>query len=128
LLWFIFGYPRLFYLKFFFFNHLIPAGTPFFINPLIIVIEIISHLSRIISLSVRLFANMTSGHTLLKIFSNFAVASLLNSSFFIKSFFIISFFIVLLVTNLEILISGLQGYVYLFLICFYTAEYNLNDH
>jgi F-type H+-transporting ATPase subunit a len=54
-------------------NHFIPNGSPILITPFIIAIELISNLSRIISLSVRLFANMTSGHALLKILAGFGI-------------------------------------------------------
>jgi F-type H+-transporting ATPase subunit a len=49
----------------------LPSGTPLFILPFLIQIEIVSYFSRVIILSVRLFANMTSGHTLIKILSGF---------------------------------------------------------
>ena len=57
--------------KIFFFSHFLPNGAPLVIAPFIIIIEVISNLSRLLSLSVRLFANMTSGHALLKILSSF---------------------------------------------------------
>jgi F-type H+-transporting ATPase subunit a len=50
----------------------LPTGTPLFIAPLLILIEIISYFSRIFSLSIRLFANMMSGHGLLKILIGFS--------------------------------------------------------
>ncbi|MBV7257090.1 F0F1 ATP synthase subunit A [Pacificimonas sp. WHA3] len=56
------------------FGFFLPPGTPWYLMPLIIPIEIISFLSRPITLSVRLFANMTAGHILLKIFAGFVVS------------------------------------------------------
>lgn len=53
-------------------NLFLPAGTPIFIAPFLILIEMVSYFSRVLSLSIRLFANMTSGHTLLKILCGFA--------------------------------------------------------
>ena len=57
------------YLKLF-----VPSGVPIVLLPLIVVIEIISYLSRPISLSVRLFANMMAGHTMMKVFGGFVVS------------------------------------------------------
>src|SRR5687767_2851184 len=54
----------------------LPTGAPLFIAPFLVQIELISYISRIISLSVRLFANLTSGHTLIKILSGFALSML----------------------------------------------------
>jgi F-type H+-transporting ATPase subunit a len=48
-------------------NLFLPSGTPLLIVPMLVVIEIISNFSRVLSLSIRLFANMMSGHALLKI-------------------------------------------------------------
>jgi len=52
----------------------VPSGVPAFLLPLVVLIEIISYLLRSFSLSVRLFANMMAGHTLLYILSSFVVA------------------------------------------------------
>lgn len=57
-------------------NHFLPNGSPLVITPFIISIELISNVSRIISLAVRLFANMTSGHALLKILASFGLVAL----------------------------------------------------
>jgi F-type H+-transporting ATPase subunit a len=58
------------------FANFLPSGTPLFIAPLLILIEIISYFSRIFSLSIRLFANMLSGHGLLKILIGFSFVAL----------------------------------------------------
>lgn len=57
--------------KFKFFSLFVPDGTPFVLIPFLIVIEFISYIARVASLSIRLFANMMAGHTLLKILSSF---------------------------------------------------------
>ena len=67
-------------IKFFTFFYI--PGVPFYMHPLLIPIEVISYLSRPISLSVRLFANMLAGHTLLKVFAGFVV----SMPFFYRSF------------------------------------------
>ena len=59
-----FGYLKLF----------VPSGVPIVLLPLIVVIEIISYLSRPVSLSVRLFANMMAGHTMMKVFAGFVIS------------------------------------------------------
>jgi len=103
------------YLKLF-----IPSGVPLFLLPLIIVIEIISYLSRPVSLSVRLFANMMAGHTMLKVFGGFVI-----SLGIIGGWLPLSFTVAL--TGLEILIAFLQAYVFAILTCIYLNDaLNLN--
>ncbi len=103
------------YLKLF-----IPSGVPLFLLPLIVVIEIISYLSRPVSLSVRLFANMMAGHTMLKVFGGFVI-----SLGVIGGWLPLSFTVAL--TGLEILIAFLQAYVFAILTCIYLNDaLNLN--
>jgi len=61
-------------------NHFLPTGAPLILAPFIILIELISNFSRIISLPVRLFANITSGHALLKILAGAAVGAFISTS------------------------------------------------
>lgn len=56
-----------------FFSYFVPQGAPKVLLPLIVPIEIISYLSRLVSLSVRLFANMMAGHVMLKVFAGFII-------------------------------------------------------
>jgi F-type H+-transporting ATPase subunit a len=103
------------YLKLF-----IPSGVPIILLPLIVIIEIISYLSRPISLSVRLFANMMAGHTMLKVFGGFAI-----SLGIIGGWLPLGFIVAL--TGLEILIAFLQAYVFAILTCIYLNDaLNLN--
>ena len=103
------------YLKLF-----IPSGVPLFLLPLIVIIEIISYLSRPVSLSVRLFANMMAGHTMLKVFGGFII-----SLGIIGGWLPLSFTVAL--TGLEILIAFLQAYVFAILTCIYLNDaLNLN--
>ena len=103
------------YLKLF-----IPSGVPVFLLPLIVIIEIISYLSRPVSLSVRLFANMLAGHTMLKVFGGFVI-----SLGIIGGWLPLSFTVAL--TGLEILIAFLQAYVFAILTCIYLNDaLNLN--
>jgi len=99
----------------------LPSGTPLFIMPFLIQIEVVSYLSRVVSLSLRLFANMTSGHTLIKILSGFGTA--LSSIGGIGAIIsIIPIIIVFIVTGLELLIAGLQTYVFIILTLIYLHE------
>ena len=91
------------------------------IVPFIILIELVSNASRIISLSVRLFANMTSGHALLKILSGFALVAF-SMLFFWKILIISPIFIIVIITALEMLIAFLQTYVLVTLVLIYTGE------
>ena len=103
------------YLKLF-----IPSGVPIFLLPLIVIIEIISYLSRPVSLSVRLFANMMAGHTMLKVFGGFVI-----SLGIIGGWLPLSFAVAL--TGLEILVAFLQAYVFAILTCIYLND-ALNLH
>ena len=99
---------------FHFFSFFIIPGLPWYMLPLLIPIEVISYLSRPISLSVRLFANMLAGHTLLKVFAGFVVS--LGIAGFLPLVFVVA------LTGLEILIAFLQAYVFAILTCLYIND------
>ena len=103
------------YLKIF-----VPSGVPYVLLPIIVIIEVISYLSRPISLSVRLFANMMAGHTMLKVFGGFVI-----SLGFLGGWLPLSFSVAL--TGLEILVAFLQAYVFAILTCIYLND-ALNLH
>jgi len=103
------------------FNHFLPNGSPIVITPFIIIIELISNFSRIISLSVRLFANMTSGHALLKILASFGLGAL-GLVLIWKSFISAAIVIIFIITLLELLIAFLQTYVFVTLLLIYISE------
>ncbi len=96
-----------------------PSGVPKPMLILLVPIEIISYLSRPISLSVRLFANMMAGHTLLKVIGSF-VFVLGANSFIIGGILPLAFLIAL--TGLEIVIAFLQAYVFAILTCLYIND------
>ena len=97
-----------------FFSFFVPPGAPIWMWPLLIPIEIISYFSRPMSLSVRLFANMLAGHTLLKVIAGFiAVLGVAG---------ILPFALVVALTGLEILIAFLQAYVFAILTCLYIND------
>ena len=93
----------------------VPSGVPVLLLPLIIVIEIISYLSRPVSLSVRLFANMMAGHTMLKVFGGFVISLGLLGGWLPLSFAVA-------LTGLEILVAFLQAYVFAILTCIYLND------
>jgi F-type H+-transporting ATPase subunit a len=97
-----------------FFSFFIIPGLPWYMLPILIPIEVISYLSRPISLSVRLFANMLAGHTLLKVFAGFVVP--LGLAGILPLAFIVA------LTGLEILIAFLQAYVFAILTCLYIND------
>ena len=97
-----------------FFSFFVPPGSPLFMWPLLIPIEVISYLSRPISLSVRLFANMLAGHTLLKVIAGFVAV--------LGVFGVLPLALVVALTGLEILIAFLQAYVFAILTCLYIND------
>ena len=98
----------------------VPKGVPIVLLPLIIVIEIISYLSRPVSLSVRLFANMMAGHTMMKVFGGFVISLGLLGGWLPLGFSVA-------LTGLEILVAFLQAYVFAILTCIYLND-ALNLH
>ncbi len=98
----------------------VPSGVPKVLLPLITIIEIISYLSRPVSLSVRLFANMMAGHTMLKVFGGFVVSLGVFGGWLPLSFSVA-------LTGLEILVAFLQAYVFAILTCIYLND-ALNLH
>jgi ATP synthase subunit 6 len=105
----------------------LPAGTPFFIMFFLIGIELISYGARLFSLAIRLFANMMSGHGLLKILGSFVWLIFMNFCAFDLTFLMLGLIIVFLVTFLEIVIAFLQAYVFMVLVCIYLNDV-INAH
>ncbi len=104
-----------------FFGYFFPEGAPLWLAPIIIPVEVISYLSRPVSLAIRLFANMTAGHVLLKVFATFIV--LLGGLGAVGPFIAI----LPLVTNIaivgfEILVALLQAYVFAILTSIYLHD------
>lgn len=107
----IIGFARhgLKYLHMFF-----PHGAPLATAPILIPIELISYMSRPFSLSVRLFANMTVGHIMLKVLAGFVVALGVAG--------VVPFVVVGGITVLEFFIAALQAYVFTILTCIYLND------
>jgi len=111
-----------------FFTHFLPAGVPVALAPIIVPIEIISYLSRPISLSLRLAANMMAGHTTLKVFAGF-VASMIGFGGVLSVSGILPLVMVTALTALEFLIAFLQAYVFAILTCLYLSDaVNMEHH
>ena len=97
-----------------FFSLFVPKGVPIFLSPFLVPIEIISYMSRPVSLSVRLFANMMAGHTMMKVFAGFAVM--------LGSFGVVPVVANVVLTGFEIIIAALQAYVFTILTCVYLND------
>jgi F-type H+-transporting ATPase subunit a len=97
-----------------FFSFFVVPGLPWYMLPILIPIEVISYLARPISLSVRLFANMLAGHTLLKVFAGFVLPLGLVG--------VVPLAFIVALTGLEILIAFLQAYVFAILTCMYIND------
>ncbi|MAW79983.1 MAG: F0F1 ATP synthase subunit A [Parvularcula sp.] len=104
-----------------FFKLFAPSGVPVWLLPLIAVIEVVSFLSRPISLSVRLFANMFAGHIILKLFAGFII-SLFGAGGAFALLGIFPFLGTIAVTMLEFLVAALQAYVFAVLTCIYLSD------
>ena len=104
-----------------FFNLFVPKGVPKLILPAIVVIEVLSFLSRPVSHSVRLFANMLAGHITLQVFAGFII---MLASAGILGWFgaALPFIMVVMLTALEFLVAFLQAYVFAILTCVYLND------
>lgn len=98
-----------------FFSLFLPKGTPIWLAPLMIVIELFAYLSRPISLSLRLAANMVAGHVLLKVIAGFVIVL----SLYLK-FLPIPLIVVLI--GFEFCIGVLQAYIFSVLACIYLSD------
>ncbi|HEY1796985.1 MAG TPA: F0F1 ATP synthase subunit A [Stellaceae bacterium] len=97
-----------------FFTMFFPPGAPIFMAPILIPIEIVSYLSRPVSLSIRLFANMMAGHTMMAVFAGFTI------TLGIFGFFPIAINVALYA--LEVIVTALQAYVFTILTCLYLRD------
>ena len=98
-----------------FFTLFLPSGVPMVMAPLLIPIEIVSYLSRPVSLSIRLFANMMAGHTMLKVFAGFVVPLGILGGWAPLA-------VDVALTGFEFLVAVLQAYVFTILTCLYLND------
>lgn len=105
-----------------FFNLFVPKGVPIYILPMIVAIEILSFISRPISHSVRLFANMLAGHIALKVFAGFII--LLGTGLGAIGWIggVLPFAMIVALYALETLVAFLQAYVFAILTCIYLND------
>jgi len=104
-----------------FFSFFVPPGAPKVLIPFLIIIEVISYFVRPVSLSVRLFANMLAGHTMLKVFAGLAVM-ITGAGGIAVAGSILPFLALIGLTGLEVLVAGLQAYVFTILTCMYLND------
>jgi F-type H+-transporting ATPase subunit a len=97
-----------------FFGFFFPPGAPVFMAPVLIPIEIISYLSRPVSLGIRLFANMMAGHTMMAVFAGFTIT--------LGLFGFLPIAINVALFALEIIVCALQAYVFTILSCLYLRD------
>lgn len=95
-----------------FFTSFLPAGTPWWLAPIMVLIEVFSYLSRPFSLSIRLAANMVAGHTLIKVMAGFVFALSWWGGWAPLAF-------ITVFTGFEIFIAMLQAYIFTILTCVY---------
>ncbi|PWS39131.1 F0F1 ATP synthase subunit A [Falsiroseomonas bella] len=104
-----------------FFGYFFPEGAPIWLAPIIIPVEIVSYLSRPISLSIRLFANMVAGHVMLKVFATFIV--LLGGLGVAGPFIaVLPLTVNVALVGFEILVAFLQAYVFAILTSIYLHD------
>jgi F-type H+-transporting ATPase subunit a len=99
----------------------VPSGIPVVILPFLVLIEVLSFLSRLLSLSMRLFANMLAGHITLKVFAGFVVSLGALGALGIGGA-ALALVTTVALTGLEFLVAGLQAYVFAMLTCLYLND------
>ncbi len=97
-----------------FFKMFLPSGVPWWMAPVIFIIEFFSFLIRPITLSVRLFANMVAGHVLLKVVAGFVISLGVAG--------VLPFAFSVIMTGFEIFVAVLQAYIFAILVCAYLGE------
>jgi len=99
----------------------LPSGSTVFLALILIPIELISYLFRVVSLPVRLFANMMAGHTLLKVIAGFAW-TMMAANVIIFFFHYIPTLLLIILMGLELGVGIIQAYVFSILVCMYLND------
>ena len=103
------------------FSLFLPAGVPLALAPLLVGVELVSYCFRVISLALRLFANMMSGHCLLKILAGFSW-TMLSAGGLLTFLHIVPLIVIFAIVGLECAIAFLQAYVFTLLLCIYLND------
>jgi F-type H+-transporting ATPase subunit a len=104
-----------------FFSYFWPSGAPIALAPIIVPVEIISYLSRPVSLSIRLFANMVAGHVMFEVFATFMV--MMAGAGVVGYFGAVGPLAVnVILMGFELLVAALQAYVFAVLTCIYLHD------
>jgi ATP synthase subunit 6 len=106
---------------FHFLSFFLPSGAPLALAPLLVMIELVSYSFRVVSLALRLFANMMSGHCLLKILAGFAWTMLASGGILTIAHFL-PLAVIFAIVGLELSIAFLQAYVFTLLFCIYLND------
>jgi len=104
-----------------FFSYFFPEGAPKLLAPLIIPIEVISYLSRPVSLSIRLFANMVAGHVMFEVFGTF-ILILAGAGAVTGALGVLPLALNVILEGFELLVAALQAYVFAILTCIYLHD------
>ena len=104
-----------------FFGYFFPEGAPIWLATIIIPVEIVSYLSRPVSLSIRLFANMVAGHVMLKVFATFVIL-LGGLGFFGPLIAALPLAVNVALVGFEVLVAFLQAYVFAILTSIYLHD------
>jgi len=111
----------LFLHKFIFFSFFVPSGAPLIIVPILSLVELVSYLARAVSLGVRLFSNITAGHSLLTILSGFLLP-IFKKGILILTVAILPLSLFIALVGLEIAVSFIQAYVFTLLTSSYIKD------
>ncbi|HLH51122.1 MAG TPA: F0F1 ATP synthase subunit A, partial [Roseiarcus sp.] len=105
-----------------FFKNFVPPGVPIYILPLVVALEVVSFITRPVSHSVRLFANMLAGHITLNVFGGFVIMLLGASTFAFRPMAVLPLAMNVGLEALEVLVAFLQAYVFAMLTCMYLND------
>jgi ATP synthase subunit 6 len=109
------------------FGMFLPKGAPFILQPFLIVLEVISFILPLMSLPVRLFANMMAGHILLKVFAGFAFSMLMAGGIAYVAHFL-PLIILFMLIGLELGVAVVQAYVFAMLTSMYLSDMESGGH
>jgi ATP synthase subunit 6 len=104
-----------------FFSLFLPAGVPLIMAPFLVLVELIGYSFRVVSIALRLFANMMAGHSLLKILAGFAW-TMFSAGGVLAVAHLLPVLVIFAIVGLELGIAFLQAYVFSVLLCIYLND------